>query len=139
LSRVDFESFKGLLNMPAEGTIVDTFGPRGDGKVKDRRFCGGISVKAERGEPVKAVKDGRVLFAGWFKGYGNMIIIDHGRHYYTVYAYAQELFKAKGDLVDSGEVIATVGDSGPISGPRLYFEVRHHGKPVDPMVWIRKG
>ncbi len=138
LSSVDFESFKGLLNLPVEGKIVDTFGLR-NRKVKDRRFCGGISIKAERGEPVHAVKDGRVLFAGWFKGYGNMIIIDHGRHYYTVYAHAQDLFKAKGDLVDSGEVIATVGDSGSKSGPGLYFEVRHHGKPVDPIEWIRRG
>jgi murein hydrolase activator len=80
-----------------------------------------------------------ILYAGWFKGYGKMIIIDHGQHYYTVYAHAEELFKDKGDSVESGEVIATVGDSGSISGPELYFEVRHYGKPVDPLEWIRKG
>ncbi len=137
LSSVDFESFKGLLNLPVEGKIGDTFGLR-NRKVKDRRFSGGITIKAERGDPVHAVKDGRILFSGWFKGYGNMIIVDHGRHYYTVYACAQDLFKAQGDLVDSGEVIATVGDSGSKSGPGLYFEVRHHGKPVDPMEWIRR-
>jgi len=68
-----------------------------------------------------------------------MIIIDHGDHYYTVYAHAEELFKTKGDPVEAGDVIATVGDSGSIEGPGLHFEVRYHGKPVDPMQWIRKS
>ena len=68
-----------------------------------------------------------------------MMIIDHGHHYYTVYAHLEEVFKVKGDRVDQGEVIATVGDSGSMEGPALHFEVRHHGKPIDPLVWIQKG
>ena len=68
-----------------------------------------------------------------------MIIIDHGNNYYTVYAHAEELFKKKGDVVDQEEVIATVGDTGSMSEPNLYFEVRHRGKPLDPMNWIKKG
>lgn len=134
-----FETFKGLLNMPVNGTIKTRFGSYTDKRFNVERFNSGISVIADRGEPIQAVKDGLILFAGWFKGYGKMIIIDHGHHYYTVYAHAEELFKDKGDPVESGEVIATVGDSGSISGPELYFEVRHYGKPVDPLEWIRKG
>jgi murein hydrolase activator len=134
-----FESFKGLLNIPVNGTITTKFGSYRDKRLNVNRFNNGISVRADRGEPIHAVKDGLILYAGWFKGYGQMIIIDHGQHYYTVYAHAEELFKDKGDPVESGEVIATVGDSGSIFGPELYFEVRHYGKPVDPLEWIRKG
>jgi murein hydrolase activator len=134
-----FDTFKGLLNVPVNGTITTQFGSYRDKRLNLERFNSGISVRADRGEPIYAVKDGLILYAGWFKGYGKMIIIDHGQHYYTVYAHAEELFKDKGDSVESGEVIATVGDSGSISGPVLYFEVRHYGKPVDPLEWIRKG
>ena len=68
-----------------------------------------------------------------------MVIIDHGDHYYTVYAHLEETFKQKGDPVDAGEVIATVGDTGSLAGPKLYLEVRHHGKPMDPATWIKQG
>ena len=68
-----------------------------------------------------------------------MIIIDHGDHYYTIYAHAEEVFKNKGEMVEPGEVIATVGDSGSMIGPALHFEVRHHGKPEDPLNWLKKG
>ena len=68
-----------------------------------------------------------------------MIIIDHGDNYYTVYAHAEELFSAKGDRVEAGQVVATVGDSGSMIGPNLHFEIRHHGKPINPLEWIKKG
>jgi len=68
-----------------------------------------------------------------------MIIIDHGDHYYTLYAHAEELFKKKGDPVEAGEVIATVGDTGSMANPGLHFEVRYHGKPIDPAPWINQG
>jgi septal ring factor EnvC (AmiA/AmiB activator) len=68
-----------------------------------------------------------------------MIIIDHGKNYYTVYAHVEEAFKAKGDGVGTGEVIATVGDTGSMTGAKLYFEVRHHGKPVNPLEWLKNG
>jgi septal ring factor EnvC (AmiA/AmiB activator) len=68
-----------------------------------------------------------------------MIIIDHGKSYYTVYAHLEEAFKSKGDAVDAGEVIATLGDTGSITGAKLYFEVRHHGNPMNPLNWLKKG
>jgi septal ring factor EnvC (AmiA/AmiB activator) len=134
-----FIAFKGLLNMPVKGKIITRFGPHKNNKFNVVNFRSGIDIKSDRGEPIRAVSFGRVLYAGWFKGYGNMIIIDHGDNYYTIYAHAEELFKSKGDAVETDEVIATVGDSGSMIGPSLYFEVRHHGKPVDPLKWIEKG
>jgi septal ring factor EnvC (AmiA/AmiB activator) len=135
----NFSSLKGLLNMPVKGKIVSFFGPYRNKKFNVVNFRSGIEIKADRGEPIRAVHDGRILYARWFKGYGNMIIIDHGDNFYTIYAHAQELFASKGDMVETGEVVATVGDSGSMIGPSLHFEVRHRGKPVDPLKWIKKG
>jgi len=134
-----FLELKGLLKMPVRGKIITKFGLFRDAKFNIENFKSGIDIQAERGEPIRAVSSGRVLYSSWFKGYGNMVIIDHGDHYYTVYAHAEETFKSKGDKVDTREVIATVGDSGSMKGPGLYFEVRHRGKPLDPMDWIEKG
>ncbi len=134
-----FPSLKGLLNMPVNGKIISFFGQYINDKFNVVNFRSGIEIKADRGEPIRAIYDGRILYADWFKGYGNMIIIDHGNNYYSVYAHAEELFAAKGDTVEMGEVVATVGDSGSLVGPALHFEVRHHGKPVDPLEWIKEG
>lgn len=134
-----FLRLKGLLNMPAKGKIVSRFGPKKINKLNVVNIRNGIDIKTDRGEPIHAVSFGKVLYASWFKGYGNMIIIDHGDSYYTIYAHAEELFKSKGDIVETDEVIATVGDSGSMIGPVLYFEVRHHGKPMDPLKWVKKG
>ena len=139
ISLKSFSSLKGLLNMPVKGKIVSFFGPHRNKKFNVINFQSGIEIKADRGEPIRAVYDGRILYARWFKGYGNMIIIDHGNNYYTIYAHAQEIFASQGDTVEMGEVLATVGDSGSMIGPSLHFEVRHHGKPVDPLKWINKG
>jgi septal ring factor EnvC (AmiA/AmiB activator) len=135
----DFITLKGSLKMPVKGTITARFGAYGNTKFNIKGFRSGIRIRADMGEPIRAVFGGKIIYSNWFKGYGNMIIIDHGESYYTVYAHAEDLFKTKGDSVDMEEVIATVGDTGSMSGPRLYFEVRHHGKPLDPMKWIKKG
>ena len=79
------------------------------------------------------------MFAQWLKGYGNLMIINHGNNYYTLYAHVEEMYKKKGEQVDIGEIIGTAGDTGSIKGPCLHFEVRHHGKPVDPLKWLKKG
>ena len=134
-----FTDLKGLLIMPVNGKIVEFFGPYTNTEFKLVNFRSGINIRAERGEPIRAVYKGKTLYANWFKGYGNMIIIDHGDHYYTLYAHAEELFKKKGDPVEAGEVIATVGDTGSMAKPGLHFEVRYHGKPIDPAPWINKG
>ncbi len=134
-----FSDFKGLLKMPISGKIICFFGPQKDTKFNVSVFRSGIDIQAQKGAVIQAVFAGRVLFADWFKGYGNMVIIDHGDGYYTVYAHLEELFKQKGYYVNTGEDIATVGDTASINGPILHFEVRHHGKPLDPMEWIANG
>ena len=131
-------TLKGLLDAPVKGKIINFFGPFKNTRYNVMNFRSGIDIQSDRGEPVQAVFSGKVLFADWFKGYGNMVIIDHGHNYCTLYAHIEELFKQKGDTVEGGEVIATVGDSGTLSGPGLYFEVRHHGKPEDPQTWLKK-
>ncbi|WP_319522649.1 peptidoglycan DD-metalloendopeptidase family protein [uncultured Desulfosarcina sp.] len=134
-----FESLKGLLMMPVKGKIISFFGRYKDRRFNVTQFQSGIYIQADRGEPIRAVYSGKTLFSSWFRGFGNMIIIDHGDHYYTVYAHLEEQFKSKGDPVEAGEVIATVGDTGSLSGAGLHFEVRHHGKPMNPLGWIKKG
>jgi septal ring factor EnvC (AmiA/AmiB activator) len=134
-----FSNFKGLLKMPISGKIICFFGPQKDTKFNVSVFRSGIDIQAQKGAVIRAVFAGRVLFADWFKGYGNMVIIDHGDGYYTVYAHLEELFKQKGYYVNTGEDIATVGDTASLDGPILHFEVRHHGKPLDPMEWIVNG
>ena len=134
-----FEAYKGLLKMPVKGKIISLFGKFKNTRYEVLNFRSGIEIQTERGEPIAAVYAGKILYADWFKGYGNMIIIDHGNNYYTVYAHIEEAFKSTGDTVKAGEVIATVGDTDSITGPKLYFEVRHHGKPLDPMQWLATG
>lgn len=130
---------KGRLILPVPGKIISRFGIKQSGDYKSFTFQSGIDIRGEQGEPVRSVFMGDVIFAEWLKGYGNVVIIDHGDHYYTLYAHLQEMFRKKGDAVDTGDVIATLGDTGSLKGVRLHFELRHHGKPVDPVKWLKKG
>jgi septal ring factor EnvC (AmiA/AmiB activator) len=139
IPQLTFSAHKGLLIIPVKGRIISLFGPYKNRKFNITNFRSGIDIKADQGEPVRSVFQGKVLYSDWFKGYGNMIIIDHGQNYYTIYAHLEETFKSKGDAVETREVIATVGDTGSMEGAKLYFEVRYHGKPENPMVWLKKG
>jgi septal ring factor EnvC (AmiA/AmiB activator) len=134
-----FLARKGQLQLPVNGKIVSFFGASTNNEFRVQTFNSGIQVRADRGEPIHAVAPGQVLFADWLKGYGNMIIVDHGHNYYSLYCHTDEVFKKKGDMVEDREVIATVGDTGSLSGPGLYFEIRHRGEPVDPLGWFKKG
>ena len=138
-SQLLFSAHKGLLIMPVNGKIINLYGEYKNPKYNITNFRSGIDIKADQGEPIRSVFNGKVIFSEWFKGYGNMIIIDHSNSYYTVYAHLEETFKSKGDAVDAGEVIATLGDTGSMTGAKLYFEVRHHGKPMNPLNWLKKG
>ena len=135
----NFTSFKGLLNMPVKGKIISFFGHYKNTKFNVKNFRSGIDIKADRGEPIHALYDGMIIYSSWFKGYGNMIVIAHGENYCSVYAHIEEFFKTKGDKIEQNEVIATVGDTGSMVGSGLYFELRHHGKPVNPLGWLNLG
>jgi len=138
-TQLSFSAHKGLLIIPVKGRIISLFGPYKNRKYNITNFRNGIDIKADKGEPIRSVFQGKVLYSSWFKGYGNMVIIDHGNNYYTIYAHLEEIFKSKGDAVETREVIATVGDTGSMEGAKLYFEVRHHGKPENPLGWLKKG
>ncbi len=124
-----YETLKGKLTPPVQGKVISLFKERGQN---------GIEIKAPMGAEIRAVLPGKVLYADWLKGFGNVVIIDHGDHTFTIYGYASELLKKEGDIVSQGETIALVGSSGSLKGPCLYFEIRHQGKPQDPMHWISK-
>lgn len=120
------------LPAPVRGTVQGRFGVgRPDGGV-----WRGIVLRTDAGTPVKAVAPGTVVYANWLRGFGNLIIVDHGKQYMTVYAYNQSLLKQVGDTVTTGESIATVGSSGGQVESGLYFEIRYRGTPVDPTQWL---
>jgi septal ring factor EnvC (AmiA/AmiB activator) len=121
------EILKGKLASPVQGKVISLFKEKGQN---------GIEIRAPIGAEVRAILSGKVLYADWFKGFGNIVIIDHGDHTFTVSGYCSELMKKPGDDVAQGETIALVGSAGSLKGPCLYFEIRHHGKPQDPMEWL---
>ena len=133
-----FSSLKGKLEPPVNGTIISTYGRKEYPELHTFTFQKGIEIEAPHGTAIRAVHDGNVIFADWFKGFGYMIIIDHGEHYYTLSAHASELLKQIGDTVYAGETIARVGDTNSIKGSCLYFEIRHKGKPQNPFIWLKK-
>ena len=128
-----FEQLKGQLALPVKGKVSNKFGrPRPDSPVLWR----GLQVNAAHGQAVKAIAAGRVVFADWLRGFGNLLIIDHGQSYMSLYANNETLFKQVGDTVRGGDSIASVGNTGGNENSGLYFELRHKGKPLDPMKWI---
>lgn len=127
---------KGRVSRPVAGSIRMGFGRQVDAEFGTETLRNGIEIEAPLGTPVRAVAPGRVLFAGWFRGYGQMVIVDHGKGDVTVSGYLEQLGVEAGTDVDAGHEIGTVGDTGSLSGPGLYFEIRHKGKPVDPRAWL---
>lgn len=130
---------KGLLIFPVKGKITNLYGPYRHPRLNVPAFRSGIDIAAERGEPVKAVHAGTIVYSSWFKGYGNVVIIDHGDHFYSVYAHLEDVFKSVDNRVEAGDVIATTGDSGAMGAAGLYFELRHHDRAIDPLEWLQRG
>jgi septal ring factor EnvC (AmiA/AmiB activator) len=122
---------------PVEGRVRAGFGRQVDPEFGTSVVRHGIEIEAEEGAPVCAVADGRVLFAGWFRGYGQIVIIDHGERSVTVSGYLEEIAVDAGDGVLRGQEIGTVGETGSLAGPGLYFEIRREGRPVDPASWLQ--
>ncbi|MEI6542552.1 MAG: peptidoglycan DD-metalloendopeptidase family protein [Methylococcales bacterium] len=133
VKNVDFSSLKGKLSWPVTGQLSHKFGSARTVVTWD-----GVLIDANEGVEVKAVTRGTVVFAEWLRGYGLMIILDHGQGYKTLYAFNQSLYKKTGDSVEAGEVIASVGQSGGRSKAGLYFGIRSKGVPVDPLEWCRR-
>jgi len=128
-----FEQLKGKLTLPVKGEITNRFGAqRPDSTVQWK----GLFLRTSSGQAVKAIATGQVVFADWLRGFGNLLIIDHGKGYMTLYGNNETLYKQVGDIVRGGDTIASVGNSGGNENFGLYFELRHESKPLDPMKWI---
>ncbi|WP_183354295.1 murein hydrolase activator EnvC family protein [Geomonas silvestris] len=128
---------KGRLSLPVRGTMIESFGRHKHPDFNSFTVSNGISVAAPAGTPIHAIFDGEVIFADYFKGYGNMIIVDHGGGFFSLYAHASSMAKRVGAKVARNEVLASVGDLDSSKGSMLYFEIRYQGKPVDPSPWFR--
>ncbi len=120
---VRFSSLRGRLPLPVRG--------------EPRSRFGGLFIRAPEGEPVRAVARGRVVYADWMRGFGNLLIVDHGENYLSIYANNEALLKQVGDVVEGGEPLAVTGASGGNEETGLYFEMRHLGRPFDPRQWVR--
>lgn len=130
---VAFSQLRGRLALPVRGELANRFGtPRQDGGLTWK----GLFIAARAGEEVRAIAGGRVVYADWLRGFGNLLIIDHGDSYMSLYGYNETLFKQVGDLIRAGERIAAVGNTGGHGDSGLYFEMRHEGRPFDPMTWV---
>jgi septal ring factor EnvC (AmiA/AmiB activator) len=128
-------SLKGKLPRPAKGRIVKAFG---NYNAQSRSKWQGWLIKGYEGSAITAVHHGRIVFSDWLRGFGLLLIVDHGDGYLSLYARNQSLLKSVGDWVYQGENIATLGSSGGFKEPRLYFEIRHKGKPQDPASWLSR-
>ena len=128
----NFAALKGKLHLPVRGDVTNRFGAaREDTGVTWK----GLFIKSAEGNDVKTVADGRVVFADWMRGFGNMIIVDHGSGYMSLYGNNQAVLKSVGDDVNAGDAIASVGNSGGNESNGLYYELRRQSKPFDPMSW----
>ena len=128
-----FQALRGKLRLPVRGELGNRFGsPRSDSGL----IWKGLFIASKAGEEVRAIASGRVVFADWFRGFGNLLIIDHGDSYMSLYGYNETLYKRVGDTLRGGETIAIVGNSGGNADSGLYFEVRYQGKPFDPLPWV---
>lgn len=126
----------GRFVFPANANISSGFGNRIHPILGYSRFHGGIDFAASYGSTIRAADSGRVIFSGWYGGYGQAVIIDHGNGLSTLYAHASRLFVSEGQTVQQGQSIAAVGSTGLSTGPHLHFEVRQNGNPVNPMGYL---
>jgi len=132
--REPFSGQRGKLRLPVRGELIGRFGaPRGATLAEAK----GVFIRATEGQPVRAVGRGQVVYADWMRGFGNLLIVDHGESYLSIYANNESLLKQVGEIVVTGETVATTGSSGGNEETGLYFELRHQGRAFDPLRWVR--
>lgn len=129
-----FSKLRGRLPLPTRGRVLARYGTQKNiGNLKWR----GLFIAGREGQQVISVFQGRVVYADWLRGFGLLLIMEHGDGYMTLYGHNQSLHKAVGDWVKAGEVIASLGNTGDAAQPGLYFEIRHNGEPRDPLIWCK--
>ena len=131
-----FAALRGKLPHPVDGPVEVGFGRVVNPRFNTVTVQKGIDIAARKGEAVRAVAPGRVVHSGWFKGYGNLVIVDQGDGFHTLVAHLDSMSTAMGEDVTAGTLLGTVGETGSLKGPYLYFEIREKGKPVDPRAWL---
>jgi murein hydrolase activator len=136
LTHSAFGAQKGSLPYPTAGMVEVPFGKVVNPKFNTVTFQKGLDLRARKGAAVIAVADGRVVYAGWLRGYGNLLIVDHGNGYHTLMGHLDRFTRSVGEAVAGGEVVGRVGDSGSLKGPYLYFELRKNGTAIDPADWL---
>ena len=136
MASTGFALEKGKLPRPVEGPIEVGFGQILNPRFNTVTLQKGVDIRAPEGTPVHALHAGRVVHVGWFQGYGNLLIVDQGDGYYTLFAHLATSGKQVDDLVATGDELGTVGATGSLKGPYLYFEIRRHGQALDPAAWM---
>ncbi|MDA8433811.1 MAG: peptidoglycan DD-metalloendopeptidase family protein [Nitrospiraceae bacterium] len=134
-----FGRLRGKLPWPVSGRIVIPYGTQRDPQFNTPVFRNGVHIETAPDSEAKAVHEGKVIFAEWFKGFGQLVIVNHGNGYHTLYGNLSEIFSHVGDIIKEHQVIGKVGTSGIMNAPGLYFEIRYKGKPLDPAQWLRHG
>lgn len=134
ISNTAFHSSKGKLNLPVRGKLLNRFGDQRSGKHVTWK---GLFIQSNNGSDIKAIAEGKIVFADWLKGFGNLLIIDHGKGFMSLYGNNETLYKQVGASIRAGDTIATVGNSSGSLDSGLYFELRYNGKPLDPLTWIK--
>jgi septal ring factor EnvC (AmiA/AmiB activator) len=133
---IPFSSLHGQLEAPVVGLLLRRFGRVEDEEFRTQTFRKGVDFEVEIGEPVYAVAGGEVRFADWFRGYGKLVILDHGEEYFTVSGHLDAIEVEVGDQVRGGDQVGRAGETGSLSGPRLYFEIRQGSRALDPADWL---
>jgi len=123
---------------PVNGHVLTRFGSQRHPQFGTTVFRRGIDIEAHTGDEVRAVHDGQVVYADWYKGYGRLVIIDHGEGLYTLYGHLSQLEVGGGDRIKRGQIVGLAGDTGSFKGPKLYFEIRRNGEAEDPLLWLAK-
>lgn len=129
---------KARLPWPVRGQVLTPFGMQRHPQFKTMVFRRGIEIGAHEGDTVRAIGDGQVAYADWYKGYGKLLIIEHKPGFYALYGNLSQMDIAKGDKVSKGQAVGLVGDTGSLKGPKLYFEIRYKGEAQDPQLWLEK-
>jgi septal ring factor EnvC (AmiA/AmiB activator) len=134
----DIPRLKGKLDWPLKGVVTARFGRQKSARFDTYTINNGIEIRPLQSDDVRAVLPGEIVFADYFRGYGNLLIVQHARNFHTLYGHCDRFLRNKGDKVLAGEAIAVAGSSGSLSGKSLYFEVRTELKPEDPLKWLGK-
>ena len=135
---LDITDKKGWLPVPVKGRFLNKFGRKRDKQYDTYIVYNGINIRSNRGTPVRSVFEGNVLYTGALEGYGNLIILGHGKDYHTLYGHLDEIIATVGKRVRPDQIIGRTGDTGSLVGEALYFEIRHKGKPIEPTVWFQR-